>query len=142
VAAGTILIRFPHLDTSVSDIFMPISGAVEWGEMIWLWLYEYSYPCLTTECVTAKEAGTVDYDGVSEEDLINVKLIESKLPLQIAGGHMLEELQEKLLTEGIPVITEVKSVTVMASNTDNASATTVRAEVIVRVAAPFVEVVK
>lgn len=138
VSAGSVNVRFPHLNESVSDIFMPITGVGDWGEVAYVWMYRTSHPCFTVECVEAKRAEVPNYDGVSEQDLTDRYLIEAKLPFQMASGHMLTDLQSKLNTTGIPVITKVKSINVVSSNVNNPNASVIRAVVTVRIAKQFV----
>lgn len=134
IPAGHIQVRFPHLGSSVADIFIPVTGASYWGELVWIWFYEYSHPCLTVECVSRKQVDPGNYDGVSELNLVDLDRIESKLPFQMVSDSLLTQVQSLFGTKGMPVVTKVKSIEVVASNTDNESATIIKAIVIVKIA--------
>lgn len=132
---GSVQVYFQDERATFSDLFVPIErSSPYWVYYNMFLVTQLSAPCLSPECTEGKAADPEGYHGVSEQDLTNLELIEGKLPLQVASQEMTQEIQRMLNTTGYPVITEVKSVKLLASNVGNPGATILKAVVFVRVA--------
>lgn len=132
---GSVQVSFIGMNAQFGDIFMPIQSAQEyWWDFISILIHEYSAPCLSPECTKGKAIDPTGYHGVTEENLTDLALIRSKLPLQSASRSMANEIQRMLNTKGWPVITEVLSVWNASNNVSNSGATILKAIVFVRVA--------
>jgi hypothetical protein len=133
VSAGSVQVSFPDMNFTASDVLVPTYSMSTWAGYTQLQLWITS-PCLTLECPPRREADPDNYSGVSEHALNDASLVANKLPFQIATDEITHQVQRRLKTTGLPVITEVKNVKVLASNESNDSATVVKAVVTIRIA--------